>query len=62
LSSGFICRFQGGSSKPKPVSLALERLTLGEFDMIAVGKALLQGPDWAQKTQQGRHDELANWD
>ena len=30
--------------------------------MIAVGRALLQDPDWAQKIKEGRHDELADWD
>jgi 2,4-dienoyl-CoA reductase-like NADH-dependent reductase (Old Yellow Enzyme family) len=30
--------------------------------MIAVGRALLQDPDWAQKIRQGRHNELADWD
>lgn len=62
LSSDFIGSFQGESSKTQPISLAVERLARGEFDMIAVGRALLQDPDWAQKIRQGRHNELADWD
>ena len=62
LSSNFIGSFQGESSNAQPISIAVERLARGEFDMIAVGRALLQDPDWAQKINQGRHDELGDWD
>jgi len=62
LSSDFIGSFQGEASKTQPIGLAVERLARGEFDMIAVGRALLQDPDWAQKIKEGRHDELADWD
>jgi 2,4-dienoyl-CoA reductase-like NADH-dependent reductase (Old Yellow Enzyme family) len=62
LSSDFIGGFQSESSKTQPISLVVERLARGEFDMIALGGALLQDPDWAQKIKQGRHDELAGWD
>ena len=62
LSSDFIGSFQGEASKTQPIALAVERLARGEFDMIAVGRALLQDPDWAQKIKEGRHDELADWD
>ena len=48
LSSDFIGSFQGDSLKTQPISLAVERLARGEFDMIAVGRALLQDPDWAK--------------
>ena len=62
MSSDFIGSFQGEASKTQPIGLAVERLARGEFDMIAVGRALLQDPDWAQKIKEGRHDELADWD
>jgi 2,4-dienoyl-CoA reductase-like NADH-dependent reductase (Old Yellow Enzyme family) len=29
-----------------------------EFDLIAVGRALIVDPDWAAKVQAGRLDEL----
>ncbi|MFK7914463.1 MAG: NADH:flavin oxidoreductase [Pseudomonadales bacterium] len=61
LSSDFIGSFQGESSKTQPIALAVERLDKGEFDMIAVGRALLQDPEWAAKVKQGRHDELADY-
>lgn len=61
LSSDFIGSFQGEASKTQPIALAVERLDKGEFDMIAVGRALLQDPLWAQKIKDGRLDELADW-
>jgi 2,4-dienoyl-CoA reductase-like NADH-dependent reductase (Old Yellow Enzyme family) len=36
----------------------LERLEQGEFDLVAVGRALLHDPEWANKIRDGRTDEL----
>ena len=33
-----------------------------EFDLIAVGRALLQDPEWVTKVKEGRMDELKNYD
>lgn len=62
LSSDFIGAFAGESSKTRPISDVVERLEKGEFDMVAVGRALLQDPDWAQKVKEGREDELMDYD
>ena len=34
------------------------RLASGEFDIVAVGRALLADPLWARKVKDGRLDEL----
>ncbi len=62
LSSDFIGAFMGQDSKTQPISGVIERLDKGEFDMIAVGRALLQDPLWAQKIKDGRINELTNYD
>lgn len=62
LSSDFIGAFQGEDSKTQPIALAVERLDRGEFDMLAVGRALLQDPHWAQKIREDRTDELMAYD
>lgn len=36
----------------------LERLERGEFDLVAIGRALLNDPAWAKKIKEGREDEL----
>jgi len=35
-----------------------KRLAAGEFDIVAVGRALLADPKWARKIKEGRLDEL----
>ncbi len=40
------------------VSVLTERLQNREFDLIAVGRALLADPEWAAKIHDGRLDEL----
>lgn len=35
-----------------------KRLAEGEFDLVAVGRALISDPTWAKKIEQGRTDEL----
>ncbi|MDQ0900679.1 2,4-dienoyl-CoA reductase-like NADH-dependent reductase (Old Yellow Enzyme family) [Paenibacillus sp. V4I7] len=36
----------------------LERLEQGEFDLVAVGRALLHDPEWTNKIRDGRTNEL----
>jgi len=37
----------------------VRRLELEEFDLVAVGRALLAEPKWANKVREGRFDEIA---
>jgi 2,4-dienoyl-CoA reductase-like NADH-dependent reductase (Old Yellow Enzyme family) len=34
----------------------------GEFDLIAVGRALLSDPNWVAKVREGRREELRDFD
>jgi 2,4-dienoyl-CoA reductase-like NADH-dependent reductase (Old Yellow Enzyme family) len=46
---------QGG----QPASLeGLLRLKADEFDLVAVGRALLVDPEWAQKVREGREADV----
>lgn len=62
LDSEFTGAFRGEGAKTRPIVDVIERLDAGEFDMVAVGRALLQDPFWAQKIKEGRHDELAPYE
>ena len=42
--------------------VALWSLEKGEFDLVAVGRALLQDPEWATKVKEGRTEELEDYD
>lgn len=33
----------------------------GDFDLVAVGRALIADPDWPSKVREGRYDELASF-
>jgi 2,4-dienoyl-CoA reductase-like NADH-dependent reductase (Old Yellow Enzyme family) len=62
LSSEFTAAFQGQGSAAGKLDEVVERLGRGEFDLVAVGRALLQDPEWARKVMQGRLDELRDYD
>lgn len=38
-----------------------KRMANGEFELVAVGRALLQDPEWVLKVKAGRYDELADY-
>lgn len=58
LSGEFIAAYAGEASTPASLDELTARMEREEFDLIAVGRALLQDPDWAQKIRDGRNDEL----
>jgi len=37
-------------------------LERGDFDLVAVGRALLQDPEWVVKIRDGRQSELQAYD
>lgn len=61
LSSEFTGAFAGEGSAASKLDEVVARLERGEFDLVAVGRALLQDPQWAIKVQQGRFDELRDY-
>jgi 2,4-dienoyl-CoA reductase-like NADH-dependent reductase (Old Yellow Enzyme family) len=40
----------------------LERLERGEFDLVAIGRALIANPQWAQKVKAGALADLRPFD
>ncbi|CAL9306699.1 NADH:flavin oxidoreductase [Streptomyces sp. SudanB182_2057] len=62
LDGDFINAFQGESSSVKGIDNLLDRLEADEFDLVAVGRALLQDPEWAAKVLTDRFDELKPYD
>jgi 2,4-dienoyl-CoA reductase-like NADH-dependent reductase (Old Yellow Enzyme family) len=45
-------------ARPTGIEGLLERLSRGEFDLVAVGRALISDPDWASKIRAGRQEEI----
>jgi 2,4-dienoyl-CoA reductase-like NADH-dependent reductase (Old Yellow Enzyme family) len=58
LDGDFLRGFQGEGAPLKGIDDLLDRLEREEFDLVAVGRALLQDPEWAAKVLAGRFDEL----
>ena len=53
LSGDAIAAFGGASSEPVDLDKLVARIERDEFDLIAVGRALLSDPAWVKKVQTG---------
>ena len=62
LNGDFFEAFQGKGAETASLDKLYERMDKGEFDLVAVGRALLQDPYWATKVKEGRLDELNAYD
>jgi len=58
LSNDLLAAFGGESSTPVGLDNLVERMERGEFDLIAVGRALLSDPLWLTKVRTGDHEHL----
>ena len=61
LSGEFTATYAGEVSKPASLDDLKARMGRNEFALIAVGRALLQDPQWAEKIRQGRNDDLMDF-
>lgn len=61
LTGEFIAAFGGESSKPASLDELMRRLDRGDFDLVAVGRALISDPDWVIKVRDGRNGELSDF-
>ncbi|MBA3069466.1 MAG: NADH:flavin oxidoreductase [Hyphomonas sp.] len=62
LNGDFINAFAGQGAPQRSLDDLEARLDRGEFDLVAVGRAILQDPDWATKVKEGRVSELSDYD
>ncbi|HEY2735457.1 MAG TPA: NADH:flavin oxidoreductase [Polyangiales bacterium] len=62
LEQDFIAAFGGISSEKRGLDELIARFERGEFDLIAIGRVLLQDPAWVEKVRDGRHDEIRPFD
>jgi len=58
LSGEFLGAFRGEASTPSSLDELLRRFDRGDFDLVAVGRALLADGEWARKIDEGRASEL----
>ncbi|MFC5467522.1 NADH:flavin oxidoreductase [Cohnella suwonensis] len=58
LDQEFTSAFRGQAAGNSDIGELLERLNDKEFDLVAIGRALLVDPAWAAKIREGRYDEI----
>ncbi|MFJ8624919.1 NADH:flavin oxidoreductase [Kitasatospora sp. NPDC093550] len=58
LDGDFVRAFAGEGAPVQGIDNLLDRLERDEFDLVAVGRALLQDPEWAAKVLSDRFAEL----
>ena len=62
LSGDFLGAFGGESSTPTSLDGLVRRMEREEFDLIAIGRAILGDPAWVQKIRAGEADHLQAFD
>lgn len=62
LSGDFMAAFGGEGSSSVGLDRLVERMERDEFDLIAVGRALITDPDWVAKVRDGNAGELKGFD
>ncbi|MDG2090977.1 MAG: NADH:flavin oxidoreductase [Gammaproteobacteria bacterium] len=58
LDVDFMSSFGGAESKSTGIENLLTRLDQEEFDLVAVGRALIGDPNWGKKIHQGQEDSI----
>lgn len=59
LSADMTKVFSGEGAEPASLDGLIRRMEKDEFDMVAVGRALIVDPQWANKVRDGRFDDLS---
>lgn len=58
LDSDFLRTFGGQEAHKADISALIQRMEKGEFDLVAVGRALLSEPAWANKLRAGQQETM----
>lgn len=58
LDEEFVTTYRSGQAGSADIGELLQRMSANEFDLIAVGRALLANPDWLQKIRAGDQQSL----
>ena len=58
LNMDFITAFRQAGAEISGIDKLIEMMERGDFDLIAVGRALIANPDWANKVRAGKLSEL----
>jgi 2,4-dienoyl-CoA reductase-like NADH-dependent reductase (Old Yellow Enzyme family) len=62
LDIDFLRSYAGNAAAPTNVDSLLRRLEADEFDLVAVGRALLSDPAWPHKLRAGKEEDIVAFD
>lgn len=62
LNEDFITAFRQKGAGTAGIGRLLEMLERGDFDLVAVGRALIANPDWPEKIRAGDFDKLVAYE
>lgn len=62
LETQFRSEKRGQVISPAPIDRLVEQFESGEFDIVAIGRALLADPAWVNRLRDGRLGEFAGYD
>lgn len=58
LNQDFIASYRSAGAETAGIERLLEMIERGDFDLVAVGRALIVNPDWPEKIRAGQFDRL----
>jgi 2,4-dienoyl-CoA reductase-like NADH-dependent reductase (Old Yellow Enzyme family) len=61
LDNDFLRTFGGQDASKADIGALIKRMENGEFDLVAVGRALLSDPAWANKVKAGQEQEIVEF-
>ncbi|MFI2743614.1 NADH:flavin oxidoreductase [Zhouia sp. PK063] len=61
LSDDFMGVWTGQGAAATGIEELIRRYERGDFDLVAVGRALLQDPNWVRKIKEGKLDEIESF-
>lgn len=62
LSTDYVSERQGVPVHPSSLERLIERMEAGEFDLVAIGRALLSDPEWATKVRHHGYEKIVPYD
>lgn len=62
LDEEFVTTFTRGQAAATDIGELLRRLEAEEFDLVAIGRALIANPDWVQLMREGRAEQLQTYE
>jgi 2,4-dienoyl-CoA reductase-like NADH-dependent reductase (Old Yellow Enzyme family) len=62
LNEDFITAYRQKGAETAGIDRLLDMLERGDFDLVAIGRALIVNPDWADKVRAGHLDQLVAYE